>query len=141
MGKRNSVYVIIDKNYTATVYSLDDLRQYVKRGELDPGYFTIHREETGNKELTKEIKKYIQDHIVIDARGVNRQVIFGLYANYTEEKSSVHFTAKEVAVMISNAYENLSPSYIKELEEKPNHEILTNLDKYGACYWTYTPDF
>jgi hypothetical protein len=57
---RNSVYVTINDNYTATVYSLQDLKDYVEFEKLNPATFTIHKEETGDTNLTKVIKKYIE---------------------------------------------------------------------------------
>jgi len=141
MSKRNSVYVIINKNYTATVYSLQDLKDYVERENLDAGYFSIHKEDNGNPELTEEIKKYIQSFIVVEGKGVKRVVISGLYANYEEDEISIHFTAKEVAERISAYYSRCTEKYTKELEEKANWDILNELDYREPFYWSLSADF
>ena len=61
--RRNSfVRVFINKNYTATVYNLDDLKYYLKREKIDPSTIYPVDEQFNNEDLQREIIWFIKDH-------------------------------------------------------------------------------
>ena len=67
--QKQAIYVKVNENYTATVYSVEDLQAYCKRENIDPTTLTIEESYTvretrfvRNEKLAKEVKKWMDSY-------------------------------------------------------------------------------